>query len=623
MGLTDRIKSALVPQSSRSQWPTLTWDQYAELVSFGGNQYAVPAFSQTIKGHVEEIDGSYAGLVDQAYKSNAVVFAVMLARRQLFSEARFQWQELRNGRPGKLFSNADLSVLETPWPNGNTADLLSRMIDDADLGGNFFGVRRDRNTIRRLRPDWVDIILGSPNDPEVEAGDIDAEVLGYIYRPGGRNSGKPAIGLLRQEVAHWAPIPDPLAWFRGMSWLTPVLREIIADKQMTDHKSAFLINGATPNLTVAIDKDLKEAANPAAFAEWVEAFKKANPTGNQWDKFKTWYLAGGTQVTKVGTDMQEADFKNVQGAGETRIAAAGGVPPVIVGLSEGLQAATYSNYGQARRRFADNTMRPLWRGAAGALQDIVPPPNSSSRLWYDDRDIQALAEDKKDLAEVRQFEAQQIGRLLDAGFNADDVIEAVTSGDFTRLKGNHSGLFSVQLQPPMPDGPPKPAVPQIPATTNGVAKRDEMLLDVMRIAATRQPPDVRMVIEAGAFQIAAPEVHPPDVRFEAGAITTPEVHVDATTTIEAGAVVVNTPDVTVENTVEPTPIEVSVENTVEPTPIEVRNEVTVEPTPVTVTNSVESPDVIVNVPEPRSVTKTIERNAKGEITAITETPDGD
>jgi phage portal protein BeeE len=124
-----------------------------------------------------------------------------------------------------------------------------------------------------------------------------------------------------------------------------------------------------------------------------------NPTGG-WDKFKTMYLAGGTKMEVVGSNLQQIDFKAVQGAGETRIAAAAGVPPVIVGLSEGLQAATYSNYGQARRRFADNTMRPLWRNFAGSLETIVPPP-PGSRLWYDDRDIQALAEDKKDLAEVR------------------------------------------------------------------------------------------------------------------------------------------------------------------------------------------------------------------------------
>jgi hypothetical protein len=37
-------------------------------------------------------------------------------------------------------------------------------------------------------------------------------------------------------VAHFAPIIDPLADFRGMSWLTPILREIQADQAMTRHQ---------------------------------------------------------------------------------------------------------------------------------------------------------------------------------------------------------------------------------------------------------------------------------------------------------------------------------------------------------------------------------------------------
>jgi hypothetical protein len=74
--------------------------------------------------------------------------------------------------------------------------------------------------------------------------------------------------------------------------------------------------------------------------------------------------------------MKQIDFKVTQGHGETRIAAAAGVPPIIVGLSEGLEAATYSNYGQARRRFADVTMRPLWRERGGVARDDRERPSS-------------------------------------------------------------------------------------------------------------------------------------------------------------------------------------------------------------------------------------------------------
>jgi hypothetical protein len=151
----------------------------------------------------------------------------------------------------------------------------------------------------------------------------------------------------------------------------------------------------------------------------------------------------------------------VQGAGETRIAAAGGVPPIIVGLSEGLSAATYSNYGQARRRFADGTMRPLWRNAAASLATLITVP-TNSELWYDDRDIPFLAEDVKDAAEIQQMNAAAIRQLIDSGFEPDTVISAVTAGDLNRLR--HSGLYSVQLQPPGPQQAPasEPETPPEP-----------------------------------------------------------------------------------------------------------------------------------------------------------------
>lgn len=511
MGLKERLLAPFLPSANRDAWPTISWDNYLSQVTFNGNQYLTGALNQTLRGNAEEIDGSYTALVQQAYRTNAIVFACELARISLFSEARFQYQRMRKGRPGELFGDDSLNILEHPWPSAITGDLLTRALLDADLAGTAFMARRSRTTIRRLRPDWVTMILGSNQDADIEGGDIDADVLGILYYPGGKNSGRPPEVLLREEISIFAPIPDPLASFRGMPWVMPVIREIIADKQMTDHKSAYLVNGATPNLTVAIDKDLKEAANPQAFAEWVEAFKKTNVGANAWEKYKTWYLAGGTTVTKVGSDMKEIDFKQVQGAGETRIAAAAGVPPVIVGLSEGLQAATYSNYGQARRRFADNTMRPLWRNMAGSLETLVPPPGGS-RLWYDDRDIQALAEDKKDLAEVRQLESQQIRTLVDGGYTPESVVEAVTTGDFTRL--SHTGLFSVQLQPPgslTPDPTPQitaPTQPQIPAV---IPKREELLLQALHASVSRA---INVTVEA---PITLPPSIPPRLeRTESG-----------------------------------------------------------------------------------------------------------
>jgi hypothetical protein len=188
---------------------------------------------------------------------------------------------------------------------------------------------------------------------------------------------------------------------------------------------------------------------------------EAGHTGSA-NAYRTLYMDGGADATVIGANMQQLEFKITQGAGETRIAAAAGVPPIIVGLSEGLQAATYSNYGQARRAYADLWARPTWRNVAASLAVIVRVPGGAE-LWYDDEDIPFLAEDEKDQADIAFVEAQTIRQLVDAGFKPASVIKAITSNDMTML--THSGLYSVQLQEPGAKNLPTPlgAPPVLPA----------------------------------------------------------------------------------------------------------------------------------------------------------------
>lgn len=394
---------------------------------------------QTLPGTKEEWpNNSFEGYVRAAYRSNGIVFACMLVRLMLFSEASFQFRQRRAGRPGALFGTSELSILENPWPGATTGDLLARAIQDADLSGNFF-VRRHGDRLQRMRPDWTTIILGSHDRPEATADDLDAEVVGYVYTPGGHYSDREPVVLMPQEVAHFAPIPDPSARFRGMSWMTPVIRELVGDNAFSTHKLKFIENAATPNMVVTLDRDiLKEQ-----FDTWVEAFESQHK--GHLNAYKTLYLGAGSQATVVGKDMRQMDFKEVQQHGETRIAAASGVPAVIVGLSEGMRSATFSNFGQARRRLADGTLRPLWRNFCGSMSQIINVP-AGSELWYADDDIAFLHEDEKDAADVLSTKSTAISSLVTAGFDADAVVDAITSGDLTRLQ--HSGLFSVLLQPP-------------------------------------------------------------------------------------------------------------------------------------------------------------------------------
>jgi phage portal protein BeeE len=431
------------PAEEKRSTLSLSFDQWVESFKYNGLSYNVPR--GTLGGKAEEITPDFPGLIAGAYRTNGVVFACMLVRALLFSEARFQFRGRRNGRPGDLFGTPALELLESPWVNGTTGNLLTRMMQDADLDGNFYATRLpDRSApagsrVQRLRPDWVTIVLGSNSLPDDPGAAYDAELVGYIYSPGGRTGKHDPLVFLPEEVAHFNPIPDPMFRFRGMSWLTPVIREVMGDGAATDHKLRYFENGATPNMVVSLDSDI----TPEKFQAWVDKFEDRHE-GLQ-NAYKTLYLGGGATATPVGSDMQQVDFKVTQGHGETRIAAAAGVPPVIVGLSEGLQAATYSNYSQARRRFADGTMRPLWREAAGTLAKLVDVPRGAE-LWYDDRDIAFLREDQKDAADIQQTDAISIKQLIEAGFTAASAVAAITAGDLTLLE--HSGLVSVQLQEP-------------------------------------------------------------------------------------------------------------------------------------------------------------------------------
>lgn len=741
------------------------------------NPYALYASGGTTLRNgrtVEEAEHAFTGYVQAAYKANGPIFGIVLARLMLFTEARLAYRRLVNGRPGDLFGDDEggsLSLLQKPWPNGTTGELLARMEQDASFSGNSFTVN-EGDRLRRLRPDWVSIVLSG--DPDQE---FDVDVLGYAYTPGGLGRGETKV-YLPDEVCHWSPIPDPLSQYRGMSWLTPVIRELQADQAATDHKSAFFKNGASPRLVVS----LKESVREEQFKKFVRAM--AESTGGTDQAYKTMYLAGGADVTVAGADLRQLDFRATQGAGEplaldtpiptptgwttmgeiqvgdqvigrdgkpanvlgvspihtdrvcyrltlkdrtsivadashlwiavdrgsarraekvyttqelydlhvkpysngvgghrlslpatpvvelpavdllvdpyvlgawlgdgqtagaaicgadedlayickeiesrgyvtsrwnvsedkvavaglpggllhalkalgtlgnkhipadylrgsveqrldllrglmdtdgtvdragkggcefsskdeylarqvaelvrslgyratlsrkvavrsrtgetwrvyfrgeadrnpfllprkverviaagrpnigdyraivsieqvesvpvrciavdtedhlflagdglvpthnTRLCAAGGVPPIIVGLSEGLQAATYSNYASARRKFGDHWARPQWRSACAALASITDVPDGAE-LWYDDRGIAFLREDQKDAAEIQATRASTINTYITAGFTPESVVASVDADDLTLLV--HSGMMSVQLQPP-------------------------------------------------------------------------------------------------------------------------------------------------------------------------------
>lgn len=406
----------------------------------------------------ERIENDFEGYVLGAFKSSGPVFACIQARQFVFSEAVFKF---RSKQDGKLFGSTELKLLEQPWPGGTTGELLARMEQDVSLSGNswwtltndegkFGNAAKGGTNIRlcHMRPDWVTMVIGSKSgDPRA----LDAKLVGVIYQPLANGQGYGTAGqvsekilLTMEEVAHYSPNPDPVARFRGMSWLTPIIKEIEADKGATRHKGAFFDNAAVPNMSVAFDKDTSKDD----FDEFVENFKGSH-TG-AWQSYKTLFLMGGAQVTPLSHDFRAMDFSAIVGKGESRIASCAGVPPSWVGFSEGMQGSALNSGNMAanRRRFADGTIRPLWRIAVASLATLVNVP-AGSELWWDETDIAFLREDQADRANIMHVDMNAVDSGIKAGYEPDAVVDAVETKDLRKLIGKHTGLVSVQMQPPV------------------------------------------------------------------------------------------------------------------------------------------------------------------------------
>lgn len=458
MGLLDRVSAAMAGRGTAAVRNSSV-DQYIEEIlapsstqfTYGGVTYQTgrgqsgPQLIQTMPGQqVTNFSAALPGHT-QALQSSPPAFAAQLVRALVLSQVRFTFRNRPGSTPSsrKMFGTKDLKPLETPWPSGATGDLVGRAEWHAGAAGNAFITNKQPGRLRLLRPDWVVKVYGSEMEPDYPEHALDGTLLGYVYMNGGFTSGNEPRVIFPDEMAHWYPLPDPLNEGIGMSWLTPVLREIRGDIAATQHKLMFFANGATPNMVV---KGIP-AATKEQFDKAVDMMEERH-AGVQ-NAYRTIYLTAGADATVVGADLKQIDFKQTQGAGETRISSVGRVPAALLGISEGLAGSSLNagNFGQARRLFADTWVFPTLQNLANSLSPLVKVP-AGAELWFDTLDIPLLREDAADAADILQTQATTASELAREGWDPDSVIAAVTTGDLSLLIGKHSGMTSVQLKSP-------------------------------------------------------------------------------------------------------------------------------------------------------------------------------
>jgi phage portal protein BeeE len=444
VGLVDRVAAARrKPASDEGRFSADQWigDYLVPAFNYGGASY--PYGYGSGASRTREIAATLPAY-SAALQRCPPAFAAQMKRAMVLSQARFRFRNppWHPATPRRTFGTSALRLLERPWRNATTGELLSRMEWHAGLSGNAY-VTRQVDRLRVLRPDFVGVVYGSQREPDDPMHALDGEVIGYAYQNGGirPDNSSPLETLLPGDVAHWSPVPDPESPAMGISWVTAALREIQGDRAATEHKLSFFENGATPSMVV---KGIP-ATTEDQFNELVDMMESRHAGVR--NAYRTLYLTAGADATVVGADLKQLDFKATQGAGETRIALLGGVPAVLLGISEGLAGSSLNagNFGMARRIFADIWLYPTLQDVAAALSPVVDVPGDAE-LWFDTADIPLLREDGKDAADIEAVKGSTVTAYVREGFTAESAVKAVNAGDITLLK--HTGNVSVQLQPP-------------------------------------------------------------------------------------------------------------------------------------------------------------------------------
>jgi phage portal protein BeeE len=404
------------------------WDGYNENLYSG----AVLVMSDDPSGRGKEPPAAgFAARARQVYAGNGPVFAALFARMSLLSQAEFKFQ---NKADQRLYGNTSLALLEQPWPNGTSSDLLARMEQDRSLAGNAYLRKAADDLLIRMRPDTVTIISEERKD---DLGRLYKIPVGYSedLGPLGYQGREPQY-YEASEVAHWGPDPDPSASWRGMSWLTPVIREITGDTGLTQYKIEHIRNGAMPGIVLKYSQKLSETAVASLKKRFAALFSGPENSG------RTLVLDEGADVTVAGSTLADLQFTAVQGAGVERILAASAVPAEICGLTAGGTTSASAGYETAMRRMADMWARPSWRSACSALEPLMPHAagNAGVRLWFDVGGIAALREGELSRAQGTLVRSQALAAFVNAGFTRESAIAAAESGDLSQLKPDPNAM---------------------------------------------------------------------------------------------------------------------------------------------------------------------------------------
>ncbi|HEY8425860.1 MAG TPA: phage portal protein, partial [Limnochordales bacterium] len=395
----------------------------------------------------------------EAYGKNELVYAciqelatsVPEAPLRVYRETDTGWVEVPDHPLRQL--------IRRPNPVQSEYELWELTIVHLLLAGNaFWEIVRARDgrpvELWPLRPDLVRII--PVEDPRIHHT--------YAYQVDGK------LYDLGTDVLHFK-LPNPLDPYFGQPPLRAAVRAVAVDNEATEYVKALLQNDALPLAFLKLPRQIDEDTRERLEQRWRSRHARERRGG-------IGILSGDADIKVLGLNMRDLEFPDLRSISETRICAAFGVPPILVGAKVGMDRSTYANYQEARRSFWEETVSPLLRRLQDRINHKLLPMFGDVRgleARFDKSEVSALQESVDKLWE-RVTRAVEAGWLLLDEARAEAGKDALPDGQ-GQVRLVRSGVTEVPVGATEGGGTPGGTAPaagsEAPAGARGSGEPEE------------------------------------------------------------------------------------------------------------------------------------------------------
>ena len=307
----------------------------------------------------------------------------------------------------EVFRHAALDLWANPNPLMDTIEFVETVTQHYDTAGEwwavaYFGPTRAAGPLEiwPMRPDRVRIVI---NDRGV--------LTGYVYvGPDGE-----LVPLDKDDVIH-VKRSNPLDIYRGLSPMQALAVKLDANKLASEYNRNFFLNSAEPGGIIEIEDRLDDDEFRELVHRWREQHQGVA------NAHRVAVLEQGKWVERRYS-MRDMAFPELAEISREDIREAFGYPKGMTGATDDVNKSTAD---ASERMFGRFILRPRLIKFRSALNNQLLPmfgPTTTRNLEFDFDD--PVPEDREADSKDRITKAQAVKLLVEAGFDAADVLETV------------------------------------------------------------------------------------------------------------------------------------------------------------------------------------------------------